>query len=606
MSQNISARDARTVDALNIISSELKNRFSQITIKKILLINPPTVSEDVFDISLAKRKRYSAFPPYGLLVIAEHLRKNGFEVEVLDLQYQILSRVHAVSPDDDFQYTQEWKLFLEGKIEEFQPDLVGVTCMFTMTHNASKEVVREVKALRNIPVVLGGVHVTNNTSDILRDISVADIACTHEAEVSFIHLLCALNGEGAWGGLSNISMVIHGAYYEVGGLEGVPKSEINIIPAFDLVDINNYSQVGSVGSFLSLLPDETRAGTVLANRGCRGKCTFCSVRSFNGAGVRSRSVDSTADEISILYNEYGISHIMWLDDDLFVNGRTTVALFNEIVRRGLKITWDASNGVIAAALTPEIMQASAESGCIGLNFGFESGNPAMLRKMRKPGTIEDYLRAAELCKKYPQVSTRGFLMMGFPDETFGMMTETMELAVKMQMDWYNITILQPLPSTELGQGLPEDGITEEVKYNIGPFGKQNESEKRQDGLVASFAEEFSHLRPNVVPTKDQLSHIWLYMNYVTNFARIKDVHNPIKQKMLHMHVKNIADRITEKHGFAHYFTGILEEKLGNLEEAKRRAELTRVSLENSAYWRDKFSAFGLDAELTAFKSRIGC
>lgn len=606
MSHNILEINNSTAGAIKSISSEIMNRFSGINVRRILLVNPPTVSEDVFDMSLALRKRYSAFPPYGLLIIAEHLRKNGFDVEVLDLQYQILSWVHSFSPNEVSQYTQTWKLFLKEKIEAFSPDLVGVTCMFTMTHHSFKDVISVTRELRNIPIVLGGVHVTNDTNNILRDIGVADIACTHEAEITFPQLISALNGEGMWDTLSNVSMIVNGIYHEVSGAKGVSKAEVNVIPAFDLVDINNYSQVGSVGSFLSLLPDETRAGTVLANRGCRGKCTFCSVRSFNGVGVRSRSVDSTADEISILYNEYGISHIMWLDDDLFVNGKTTVALFNEIVRRGLKITWDASNGVIAAALTPEIMQASAESGCIGLNFGFESGNPFMLRKMRKPGTVEDYLMAAELCKKYPQVSTRGFLMMGFPDETFGMMTETLELAVKMQMDWYNITILQPLPSTELGQGLPEDGITEEVKYNIGPFGKQNESEKRQDGLVESFAEKFSHLHPNVVPTKDQLSHIWLYMNYVTNFARIKDVHNPIKQKMLHKHVKNIADRITEKHGFAHYFTGILEEKLGNLEEARRRAELTCISLENSAYWRDKFSAFGLDSELAAFKSRIGC
>ena len=55
-------------------------------------------------------------------------------------------------------------------------------------------------------------------------------------------------------------------------------------------------------------------------------------------------------------------------------------LFNEMIRQDVGITWDASNGVIAASVTDEIMSAARDSGCIGLVIGMESGNPEILKK----------------------------------------------------------------------------------------------------------------------------------------------------------------------------------------------------------------------------------
>ena len=78
---------------------------------------------------------------------------------------------------------------------------------------------------------------------------------------------------------------------------------------------------------------------------------------------------------------------MWLDDDLLRDHTRAIGLFNEIVRRGLTITWDATNGVIAASCTDEVIDAAAKSGCIALNIGMESGNPDILRKIVKPGTV---------------------------------------------------------------------------------------------------------------------------------------------------------------------------------------------------------------------------
>ena len=85
----------------------------------------------------------------------------------------------------------------------------------------------------------------------------------------------------------------------------------------------------------------------------------------------------------------------------------------KIVRNKLDITWDCTNGVIAAACKDEVIHAARDSGCIGVNIGMESGNRDILKKIKKPGTVENFLKAAEVFKKYEEINARVFLLIGF-------------------------------------------------------------------------------------------------------------------------------------------------------------------------------------------------
>ena len=158
------------------------------------------------------------------------------------------------------------------------------------------------------------------------------------------------------------------------------------------------------------------------------------MRAFNGAGVRVRSVESVVDELAVMEEVYGIGHVVWLDDDFLFDKSHALSLFNEIVRRGLKLTWDCSNGVIAAACTEEVIMGMSESGCLGLVLGVESGNPGVLRQMKKPGTVDSFRKAAEILRRYPSINTRAFLMFGFPGETRRMIKDTFNLAKEMGPD----------------------------------------------------------------------------------------------------------------------------------------------------------------------------
>ena len=70
-------------------------------------------------------------------------------------------------------------------------------------------------------------------------------------------------------------------------------------------------------------------------------------------------------------------------------------------------------------------------------------------------------------------------MVGFPNETLAQMLETVEMAVKINLDWYTIQVVHPLPKTEMHQqlvdmGLLSDDEIEDEKLNYG-----NRSGKRK-------------------------------------------------------------------------------------------------------------------------------
>ena len=233
---------------------------------------------------------------------------------------------------------------------------------------------------------------------------------------------------------------------------------MSVMPAYEKMDIKDHSKYGTIGSWHGMLKKDIVVSTAQSNRGCRA-CTFCNVRTYHGKTVRHRTVDSVVDELLRLQNDYGVEHIVWLDDDLLKDHKRTLEMFNEMVKRNLRLTWDATNGVIAHSLKQkEIVQGAYESGCIGLHIGIESGNPEILKQIRKPGTVETFIEASEILKMYPKINTRALLMLGFPNETLSMIFDTIELAEKINFDWANLSILQPWKGTPIYEEMSDAGL----------------------------------------------------------------------------------------------------------------------------------------------------
>ena len=609
------------------LENYVRELFHQKPIGKILLVNPPDVDETLFDYDTAKRGRANNYPAYGLGVIARHLLLNGFEAKICNLNHELLREVATSKGQADFDFNLTWERLLFDTIEEYQPDLIGVTCIFSVTGPSFTSVCRACKEYKpsfledgsKIPVAIGGVHVTHDVETIMNDIPEADFAFLNESELSFMRFLDFVNGDR---GLDDIGQLI---IRLPSGVEGVrfdkqfipEKEDLDVIPTYHMMDINTHSQYGTIGSWYGFRYKDTQVATVQSNRGCRAACTFCNVRVFHGKGVRQRTVGSVLDELTLLNEKYGIGHIIWLDDDLLKNENRAIELFNGMVKRNLDMTWDATNGVIAASLNKEVVAAAAASGCIGLNIGIESGNPQILKSIRKPGTTETFLRAAEILQDYPEINTRALLMLGFPNESLRMIFDTIKLSEDMNLDWHNLAILQPWKNTPIYDAMVDQGLLGQEEgslkgdngsdlspYQLGPYSRQRAIEQgklqqshfgEKVGQSHGLLEVLGFCDFDRVPSANELDDIWFYMNLRLNFSRLLHERRQIKLKQQLKWLDYVANKTAPDNALIMYFYAYLQYRVSGDISEELIGRLKR-RMEESIYWQDRFGLFGLSLD----------
>ncbi len=588
-------------DTLSLTFPKTEDKFR---CSKILLINPPDGDEKMFNFNSAKTGRYTNFAPYGLGIISKHLNMLGYEAEILNLNHEVLKKITELN-EEEFDYNNIINDSIKNKIEDFNPDLIGLTCMFSMTHKSLKNVSEVIKKIKNIPIAVGGVHISNSIwnegtrESLLEDLDKIDLFFLFEAEILFSDFINSINNQ-----FNNVSslkqLVINNKKQSIffSARERPEGEALNIIPDHEMMHSDELSFFGKVGNFNFLINKKDRVTTILSNRGCRAACTFCSVRNFNGKKIRTRSIQSIIDELLYLRDYQKTKHVMWLDDDLLYNSGRTVELFNQMVKQDVNITWDASNGVIAASVTDEIMSAAQESGCLGVVIGMESGNPKILREIRKPGTVEIFIRAAEVLKRYPKINSRAFLMIGFPKESYRQIMDTINVAKKMDMDWNYITPLQPLPNTPVFDNMVEDNLagTEafgDIKYFVGGGYSSVSSDNKSSGpLQNNFLEIFKDKNLDEVPGPNEIKIIWAFMNYYLNFERLlrENVKEKIEQNYKWMNY--VSDVVAKNDPIAIYYKMLMHKKFkgfSNEEDIKKFKSIT----ESSVTWRNNIAQLGL-------------
>ena len=620
---------------LNFIADNIDKIFSKKKIEKVLLISPPQFQTSNFDLDMFESRRYFNYPPYGigLLKAALNNTKSKPQVKIIDLNHELLKFldeflkknenkfINTKSNDFNLKFKNylnsnyEYNSFdadsgnnsdltiedimepiLKKYFKEYSPDLIGISCMFTMTHKRMIRIAQISKeCLPNSKVFVGGVHPTSSSELILDEEPSIDFVSLFEGDISLPAFVDYVNSsEKDRKSLKQLGMKHDGKYLEIQNRSHPSGDIINLRPDYGDLKINEFSDLGEIGAYRFWWNKNTKASTILSNRGCRARCSFCSVRNFNGKGVRGRTYESVVDELQYLNEVHGINHVMWLDDDLLFDRERTISMFNEMVKRNLNITWDASNGIIASALKDEVLDAAAESGCIGMHFGIESGNDEILKSVHKPSGKKHYLALENKLKKYPQIFTKGFLMVGFPNETLAQMQETIDMAVQINLDWYTIQVVHPLPKTEMHQQMVEMGLITDDKVEDEKLNYGNRSGKRkeiEEGLnISKFNDPFIG-DLSIVPQKESMEDIWFTADFKINYERIVNIHDIQKLKKLKCFLEFISKKISKKNPLVSFYSDLIDARLNKDETKKFHPSLIKG---NNSFWKSRLDVLMKD------------
>ena len=140
-------------------------------VNKILLVNPPDVDELIFDYKVAKRGRANNYPSYGIGVLASQLRTVGYDINICNLNHEVLKAVYYSESEKKFNFLDVWHKVIQGEIDKFKPDLIGVSCLFSVTHNSFKKVCKFINSqYPDILLLISGVHVSHDIKGVMTDL----------------------------------------------------------------------------------------------------------------------------------------------------------------------------------------------------------------------------------------------------------------------------------------------------------------------------------------------------------------------------------------------------------------------------------------------------
>jgi anaerobic magnesium-protoporphyrin IX monomethyl ester cyclase len=401
---------------------------------KILLINPPNTFRSGDDF-------YVTFP-LGLAYLAAYLEHHGHQVAVLDTLAGYGPSTHQI--DGFFRVGMEEDEIIQTT-RAFAPDLVGLSCAYTVQYPSTRATARAIKAGLDVPIVIGGAHCSALPVEVLQD-HCFDYVVVGEGEVPLLALCHALDKRMACEHIKGLAFRNKDGSVHLVDKEPLAAVDSVPMPARHLFDMNQYihSDFSHNGTTLRM-----PYATMITSRGCPLKCSFCSVHTIWGRNNRTRNAGQTVDEIEHLYREYGIREVHFEDDMLTLDRDRMIAICQEIVSRGLDIAWTTPNGVFVNTLSPKLLTAMKSSGCYQLALAIESGNEKVLRDLMKKNVSLDYARQVVKNMRELGMSIYFFFVIGMPGETESNILDTINYAKELLPDEAYFSIATPYPGTPL-------------------------------------------------------------------------------------------------------------------------------------------------------------
>jgi len=387
---------------------------------RVLLLQPPW--NEVYG-------RFSTFtnvlnrcPPLTLYYLASSLKAAGHEAKVVDLE--LLPRLRST---------------LFSVIEEAKPDLVGLTGSSPIFHLVCR-IAKIVEDQFNLPVVIGGPHVTIDAERALEEAEGATYALLGEADYSVSRFVDALEGNGDLSEVPGLlvregdRIVRYGDPQQIDDLDALPEL------SFDGFDSKSY--LWSVKG-RGIVP----GCTYVTGRGCPYNCMFCANAALSKRRVRFRDAEGVVDEVVRLYRDYGVRHLAFMDDTLNLKRERMLAISDRLRSADLDLTWEGDTR--ADRLDLELLQAMAAAGCTRINVGVESGDPDILASLDKRLSIDQVLSALSWAKQ-AGIETRATAIIGLPGETRGTIKRTVDFLKNLKdLDQLYLNIAMPYLGTRL-------------------------------------------------------------------------------------------------------------------------------------------------------------
>lgn len=524
--------------------------------KKVLFVIPPThTGIDSIVKNLAQYKEI----PYGILSIIAYVKAHT----QVNVHFKIL---------DMNLYGEPAEKLICQYLDEFQPDIVGVSGLFTSMFNQVREVSEIIKAIRpQALLVVGGNVSTNCHEELFKYNPYVDAACFSEGEIPMLNLINAvdqqalLDSHQAWITRKKYQNGFHAHALYVENLDDIPLLDFNLLD-LELYDTrcrnnNPFHNNGRGGKRLPFI----------SSRGCPFKCVFCAAGSLSGTKMRYISPKRFLEDVRNAVEKFGLTKIVINDDQALLRKDRMKKILSGLAEMNLILEFPS--GLNVKFIDPELARLFKSAGLEIANLAIESGSERVLKEIiDKPMKVKDVRPAVNMLRDNGLL-VHGFFIFGFLGETAEDRQATVDMIKDAGIDWANIYAAAPIRGSRLYDICVEKGfITDDSDILSANIYQANIRTCEMDpGELTRY-----------------VYHVNLDVNFINNYRLLNSDYD-----IAIGYFKNVANNHPD-HAFAHYALSQAYRLKGGLDEQavlhRRRFE---EIINSDADWADRSREFNL-------------
>ncbi len=415
---------------------------------KICLIRPSVIHREV-------AFSHMPSPPLGAAYIAAVLKKAGHAVQVLD------AAVEGFYDVEPFKFgTHIFGLNIPNTVQRIAEDteVICFSFMFTNSWYLDREIVAAVRErFPRVIIIGGGEHATAVPEYCFNTAPAIDYIVMGEGEATISELMHAIVNGLPVDDIQRLAFRKDGVVQVNNSSRRIKRvNEVDDIPwpAWELFPLDKYFDYK-----VSYGVHRGNSLPIMASRGCPYDCTFCSSPQMWGKKYSLREVTDVVNEMEHYYTTFKVNSFDFFDLTAIIYKDWIIDLCNEIIKRGMDISYQIPAGTRAEAIDFEVADKLFKSGCKNITYAPESGSKRVLKDIRKRVNLSTIYSSIKYSNQVG-VNIKLNIIVGFPDETHLDVWKTVWFLIRSS--WYGAHdmypgVFSPYPGSALYERLRQEG-----------------------------------------------------------------------------------------------------------------------------------------------------
>jgi radical SAM superfamily enzyme YgiQ (UPF0313 family) len=220
-----------------------------------------------------------------------------------------------------------------------------------------------------------------------------------------------------------------------------------------------------------------------------------------------RDGKSITDEMEYMKNKYKVVGFSFMDSTFIINRGKTLEFCQELIERGLNISYQLPAGTRCEAFDEELAFALEQSGLKNFALAPESAAEEILKAIKKQIKLNNFFQAVRIIKK-TKITVGCFIVIGFPEDTQETLKKSLTMIRRlalMGIDDITVSKFTPYPGSPYYKDFVTKGIIKEQLDSL-------------SDIISFYSMHSRSYCDELTPKQLHSWMLWMFLNfYVISF-----------------------------------------------------------------------------------------